>query len=131
MSLKRSIETTDRLEILDISDMVSDAIPAGTDSGLCSVFVSHTTAGLVVNEAEDGLLRDMESTLKTLIRSDQSYEHDRIDNNADAHLRSMLLNSNVTLPLEGGELGLGTWQSILFVEADGPRKRTVQITIVD
>ena len=84
-----------------------------------------------VNVAEDGLLRDIKGTLLDLISSDRSYEHDRIDDNAAAHLRSMLLNSSVTVPVQDGELGLGTWQSILFVEADGPRKRHIQITVLE
>ena len=131
MAVTREIETTDRVEILDITDLVEAAVPVTADAGLCSVFVSHTTAGLAVNEAEPGLLQDIESTLERLIPGEESYDHDRIDDNADAHLRNLLLQSSVTLPIRDGALALGTWQSVLFVESDGPRTRTVTITVVE
>ncbi|WP_435101340.1 secondary thiamine-phosphate synthase enzyme YjbQ [Halarchaeum sp. P4] len=60
---------------------------------------------------------------------DEQYAHDRIDDNADAHLRAMLLGESVSVPVSDGELDLGTWQSVLFVECDGPRTRSVTVTV--
>jgi secondary thiamine-phosphate synthase enzyme len=90
------------------------------------VFVEHTTAGLSVNEAEPRLLGDIERALTELV-PESGWDHDEIDDNADAHLRSMLLGRDVTIPVADGTLGLGTWQSILLVECDGPRTRTVTV----
>jgi secondary thiamine-phosphate synthase enzyme len=119
------ISTDDRLTVVDITDRVEAALPADA-SGTATVFVRHTTAGVTVNEAEARLLGDFESALDGLV-PDTGWEHDALDGNADAHLRAMLLGPDVTVPVENGSLALGTWQSVLFVECDGPRTRTVQI----
>jgi secondary thiamine-phosphate synthase enzyme len=119
------VETGERLTVVDVTDRVAESLPADAD-GTCTVFVEHTTAGVVVNEAEDRLLADVESFLAELV-PDSGWKHDRIDDNADSHLRAMLLGESVTVPVTGGDLDLGAWQSILFVECDGPRRRTVRV----
>lgn len=121
------LSTNERVEGIDITDRIGDVITA--ESGLCTVFVPHTTAGVVVNENEYGLLSDIERTLEELVPRGSGYAHDEIDGNADAHLRSMLIGEHVTVPVEDGSLALGTWQSILFVECDGPRDRRVSVTV--
>lgn len=68
--------------------------------------------------------------MNTLVPKGKGYQHDQIDNNAHAHLRSVLLGSSVTIPIENGSLALGTWQSIFFVECDGPRRREVCVSIL-
>ncbi|MFB6122957.1 MAG: secondary thiamine-phosphate synthase enzyme YjbQ [Haloferacaceae archaeon] len=123
--MELAVRTDDRLTVVDVTDRVTQALPADAD-GTCTVFVEHTTAGVVVNEAEDRLLADVEAFLSDLV-PDSGWEHDRIDDNADSHLRAMLLGESVTVPVTDGELDLGTWQSILFVECDGPRRRTVRV----
>jgi secondary thiamine-phosphate synthase enzyme len=123
-----AVETDERLTTVDVTDRVAAAVPAGVD-GACTAFVRHTTAALVVNEAEDRLLGDVESFLSETV-SDGGWDHDRIDDNADAHLRALLLGPGVTVPVEDGELALGTWQSVLLVECDGPRTREVAVTAV-
>jgi secondary thiamine-phosphate synthase enzyme len=122
-----SIATDDRLDTVDVTAAVEDAIPAGA-SGTCTVFVQHTTAGIVVQENESGLREDLETFLGDLV-PDEGWNHDRIDDNADAHLRASLVGPSVTIPVEEGELALGTWQSILFVECDGPRSRTLVVAV--
>lgn len=102
---------------------VEEALPSDAE-GTCTVFVRHTTAGVAVNEAESRLLSDVESFLADLV-PDGGWAHDRIDDNADSHLRALLLGPSVTLPVSDGRLDLGTWQSVLLVECDGPRTRTV------
>jgi secondary thiamine-phosphate synthase enzyme len=122
-----TISTTDRTDIVDITDRVAEAVPDGIDGG-CSVFVAHTTAGITVQEAERRLLGDIEDTLDSLI-PDDGHAHDALDDNADSHLRAMLVGASETVPVRDGALALGTWQSLLLVECDGPRERTVRVTV--
>jgi len=120
------VATTAAIDVVDITDQVSATLP-DEFTGSCTVFVPHTTAGITINENESGLLADIEEMLRTVVADGEDYEHDRIDDNASAHLRSILLGSDVTVPVTNGSLALGTWQSILMVEADGPRKRRVLV----
>lgn len=119
------VSTEERLTTVDITDRVATALPPDA-TGTCTVFVRHTTAAVSVNEAEPRLLDDIEQALDQLI-PDEGWQHDQLDGNADSHLRSMLLGRDATVPVVDGDLDLGTWQSILLVECDGPRTRTVTI----
>ena len=120
------ISTGDRVDVVDVTDRVASEIPDGAD-GLATVFAQHTTAGVTVNEAESRLLADVEDALGRLIAEDGGWAHDAIDDNADAHLRAMLVGNGPTIPVEDGDLALGTWQSVLLVECDGPRTRTLRV----
>lgn len=122
------VTTNERVEVLDVTDRVRAEIPAGAD-GVATVVVRHTSAGIAVNEAESRLLGDVEDALSRLVPADGGWAHDEIDDNADAHLRSMLLGSSVSIPVDDGELDLGTWQSILLFEGDGPRTRTLRVVV--
>lgn len=119
------IRTDEQVAILDITDRVADELPADA-TGACTVFVEHTTAGVCLNEAEPRLIEDMAEFVEGLAPS-TGWRHDELDDNADAHLRSMLLGRSATVPVEDGRPDLGTWQSILFVECDGPRTRSVRV----
>lgn len=121
------VETERRLATVDVTDEVRAAIPEDA-SGVCTAFVRHTTAGLVVNEAESRLLGDAEDFLSELV-PDAGWDHDRIDDNADSHLRSLLLGPSVSIPVEDGDLATGTWQSVILVECDGPRTREVVVEV--
>lgn len=120
-----SVETSSRLEALDVTDRVQRALPADA-SGTVTVFVRHTTAAVTVNEAESRLLEDLETFLGDAV-ADEGWAHDRLDDNADGHLRATLVGPSVTLPVSDGGLDLGRWQSVLLVECDGPRERTVDV----
>ncbi|NUB92023.1 YjbQ family protein [Haloterrigena sp. SYSU A558-1] len=124
-----SVETDARLTTVDVTDRIAAAVPDDLESGTATVFVQHTTAGLVVQENESRLRGDIETFLRELV-PDEGHAHDRLDGNADSHLRATLIGPDVTIPVEDGELALGTWQSVLFVECDGPRSRTVSVTTV-
>ena len=127
-----TVETDEHTQVVDVTDKVTEELQnQHVTDGLCTVFVQHTTAGVVVNEAESRLLEDVESFLETLVPDRDDYRHDQIDDNADSHLRALLLGESVTVPVEDGELALGTWQRILFVECDGPRTRRVSATVTD
>ncbi|WP_435067832.1 secondary thiamine-phosphate synthase enzyme YjbQ [Haloplanus sp. C73] len=119
-----TVSTDAERDVVDITDRVADAVTA--DTGTVTVFAEHTTAGVVVNEAEPRLLDDMEAFLGTLV-PDEGWAHDELDGNADAHLRSLVLGASETIPVENGSLALGRWQSVLLVECDGPRERTVWV----
>jgi secondary thiamine-phosphate synthase enzyme len=122
-----TVDTDRRLEVIDITDRVEAALPNDAD-GTATVFVRHTTAGIAVNEAESRLLGDFEAFLADAV-DDDGWDHDRLDGNADAHLRALLIGASETLPVSDGTLDLGTWQSVLFVECDGPRSRTVDVRV--
>jgi len=124
-----SISTDARLTTVDVTDRVGDVVPDGV-TGTCTAFVPHTTAGVVLQENEAGLRRDLEAVFEDLV-ADRGWDHDRIDDNADAHLRATLVGPNVTVPVSDGDLALGTWQSVLFVECDGPRSRTMRVTVAE
>ncbi len=125
------IRTTTRTELIDITDRVRAIVKeSGIKDGICIIFTRHTTSGITVNENERGLRNDILGLLETLVPENKSYAHNQIDNNADAHLRAVLLGNSVTIPIEDGHLVLGTWQSIFFVELDGPRNRSVTIKII-
>ncbi|MFB6354250.1 MAG: secondary thiamine-phosphate synthase enzyme YjbQ [Halobacteriales archaeon] len=124
--MRLQVDTDARVELIDVTDDVAAAVPAAVERGVCTVYVPHTTAGVVVNEPEDRLLSDIEGMLERLVPSGDGYAHDAIDDNADAHLRATVLGESATVPVEDGALALGTWQSILFVECDGPRSRELR-----
>lgn len=128
-SYSLKINTSKNFEIIDITSQINNLIDI--EEGIISIFSRHSTSAIVVNENESGLLKDLEFTLDSLIQDKFSYQHDRIDNNARSHLKSFLLSSSETLPIKNGKLDLGTWQSIFFIELDGPRtSRTVTLTMV-
>jgi secondary thiamine-phosphate synthase enzyme len=122
-----TVETAARLSVHDVTDRVERALPPDAD-GLCTVYCRHTTAGLVVNEAESRLLSDVETFLGDLV-PDEGWAHDELDGNADSHLRALLLGPSVTVPVADGALDLGTWQAVLLVECDGPRERRVEVHV--
>ena len=120
-----TVRTDERVTVVDVTDRVADALPDDFD-GLATVLVRHTTAGVTLNEAEPRLLGDIRRFVASLAPEGE-WDHDELDGNADAHLRSMLLGRDVTVPVSGGRPDLGTWQSVLLVECDGPRRRTVSV----
>ena len=123
------INNNKSLEIIDITSKINELIDI--DEGLISIFSKHSTSAIVVNENESGLLSDLEFMLNNLISDKFSYQHDRIDNNAKSHLKSLLLSSSESLPIKNSKLDLGTWQSVFFIELDGPRhQRTITLTMV-
>lgn len=123
------LDTHKDFEIIDITSQINDLICI--NDGIISVFSKHSTSAIAVNENESGLLKDFEFALHNLIQDKFSYEHDRIDNNAKSHLKSFLLSSGESLPIKNAKLDLGTWQSVFFIELDGPRRaRTISLTMV-
>ena len=125
------IETAGRVDVVDITDRVSQALrESGGEAGICLVYSLHTTTGLAINEADGPLISDILNLLERIAPVGAGYQHDRGDGNAHAHLRAMILGNSVMIPVEDGRLNLGTWQRILFFELDGPRRRRIFVRFV-
>ncbi len=126
------IQTKARTELIDITDRVRAIVQeSGTKDGICVISTRHTTSGIIINENERGLRSDVLEMLESLVPENKNYAHNQIDNNADAHLRAVLLGSSAVLPIEDGHLVLGTWQSVFFMELDGPRNRSVNVKLIE
>jgi secondary thiamine-phosphate synthase enzyme len=125
------INTSERVEIQDITSAIERALSEiGLKEGLLNIYSRHSTSGVVINENESGLISDFKLALQKLVPQNAGYEHDRIDNNADSHVRGFLIGGSENIPIEDGSLMLGTWQSIFFVELDGPRHRKLTVTVI-
>ena len=125
------IKTNNRIEIKDITQEIQLIIEQSHyNDGIVNVYSKHSTSGIVINENEPGLLKDFKSTLENLIPYNGNYNHNCIDNNADSHIRSFFIGGSETIPFYRGKLDVGTWQSIFFVELDGPRSRKVTVTLI-
>mgnify|MGYP001770665341 CR=1 FL=1 len=129
---KFSIElsTKARRELVNITSFLERKVEEIKGKGIICIYVPHTTAGLMINEDEQGLKKDVLNILEKLVPESGNYFHNEIDDNADAHLLSILLKNNACIPFENGRLLLGTWQSVFFVELDGPRSRRVEALII-
>ncbi len=126
-----TIKTERRTQLLDITSLVRDAA-AGADGAAVLVYVPHTTAGLTINEhADPAVARDFEAALERMVGDDWGWQHiEEGEENAPSHIRAALMGPQVVIPLRDGELALGVWQGIFFCELDGPRTRSVYVTIL-
>ncbi|HZU20342.1 MAG TPA: secondary thiamine-phosphate synthase enzyme YjbQ [Gaiellaceae bacterium] len=125
--------TTERhTQLIDITRAVREAA-AGADGSAVLVYVPHTTAGLTINEHADPMVaRDFEMALERLVGEDWGWRHvEEGEENAPSHPRASLMGPQLVIPLrDGGELALGTWQGIFFCEFDGPRTRSVYVSVL-
>ena len=130
MLFEIEIPTREEFELIDITHLINQKIrEADVKEGIAVIFTQHTTTALFINENESGLLEDVREFFQSLIPKGKGYKHDRIDRNAHSHLRSILLNPSLAIPIKEGKLLLGTWQSVIFAELDGPRRRRVFIKL--
>jgi secondary thiamine-phosphate synthase enzyme len=122
-----AVKTPTREEFIDITHEVRSAVRnSGIISGMCIVFVPHTTAGITINEnADPDVKEDMLMALKKMVPDSLPWRH--AEGNSPAHVKAGLIGSAVTTIIDGGDLQLGTWQGIYFCEFDGPRHRNVWI----
>jgi secondary thiamine-phosphate synthase enzyme len=128
---KISVETISNKEIADITIMINQQLAQMEDlkSGLCNVFIPHTTAALSTADLDPGTDLDMIDAFKKLIPK-LNYRHPHNPMHAPDHIAATLIGASVTLPIENGQLLLGTWQRVVLVELDGPRKREVIISVI-
>ena len=120
-----SARTGRRTQFVDITGEVQKAASGlGVEDGTVTVFVPHTTAGITINEnADPDVTADMEMALERMVPWSAGYAHG--EGNAAAHVKASLMGSSVRVPVEGGQVRMGTWQGIFFCEFDGPRTREV------
>ena len=121
------VRSRSREEMIDITREVEEHLPADGD-GICVLFVQHTTCGLTVNEnADPDVQSDMLGFLQRLIpQYEPHFKHG--EHNSDAHIKSSLVGSSVTVPYKNSKLCLGRWQAVYLCEFDGPRERTILFT---
>jgi secondary thiamine-phosphate synthase enzyme len=126
-----AVRTSGRTQVVDVTAQVEEVVrSSGVSEGVVVVHSPHTTTAVVVNEHEGQLVADMMDWAAKMAPEGAGYRHDRTDGNAHAHLRGMMLGASVSVPVTGGRLALGTWQSVLFVELDGPRDRRLHVQCV-
>lgn len=130
MATRIEVRTTRREELVDITDRIEEVLaPAAGMDGLVHVQSLHTTCGLTLNEGHDpDVAGDMVRYFRELVPPDARFRH--AEGNSDAHIKTTMFGPGLTVPIEDGRLLLGTWQRVFLAEWDGPRTRTVVVTVV-
>lgn len=125
-----NVKSRARNEFIDITDKIQEAVKEeGITSGICYIYVPHTTAGITINEGADtSVQRDIQTALSKLVPFEAEYSHR--EGNADAHIKSTLVGISKIVFVEDAKLLLGTWQAIYFCEFDGPRHRRVAVKVL-
>ena len=130
------IDTDQRIELVDLTNRVMEfARRFNIREGMLSIWSMHTTCTLLINEFQGALLSDIKRFLEQMVARDAEYLHNDPNHsdcdrqNADSHLRAMLLGHSLTLQISGGEVVLGQWQRILMAELDGPRARSLRVQV--
>jgi secondary thiamine-phosphate synthase enzyme len=128
--------TNDRLQLLNITERINEIVrKSGIRDGLVHLQSLHTTSAVFLNEWQDALLHDVKGFLEQMAERDHYYRHndpqfsDCERKNADSHLRGMLMGQTLCLQVRNANLLLGTWQSIIFAEFDGPRSRSLAVQV--
>ncbi len=131
------VATEGRLQFIDLTERIRDRLQRyRIRQGLLILSSLHTTTALFINEWQEALLYDLRVLLERLVKAEDGYRHndprysDCDRGNAHAHLRSVLLGRPLSVPLVDGELALGTFQSIIFAELDGPRERRLHLQVL-
>ncbi len=126
-----TVKTDRHTQLLDVTEQVREAI-GGERGAAVLVFCPHTTAGLTINEHADPMVaRDFEMALERIVPEGWSWQHlEEGEENAPSHPRASLMGPHVLVPLRDGKLALGTWQGIFLCEFDGPRTRSLYVTVL-
>ncbi len=124
--------TSKHREYINITDKVEKAVAtSGVQEGMALVSAMHITAGVWVNDAEDGLLEDIDEWLEQLAPFKPDYRHHRTgETNGDSHLKNLLVHHQVILPITEGRLDLGPWQAVYYAEFDGKRRKRAIIKVM-
>jgi secondary thiamine-phosphate synthase enzyme len=128
--------TNDRLQLLNITDRINDIVrKSGVRDGMVHLQSLHTTSAVFINEWQEALLHDVKAFLEQVVNRDQYYRHNDPEHsdcerkNADSHMRGMLMGQTLCLQVCNATVLLGTWQSIIFAEFDGPRSRSLAVQV--
>lgn len=124
------VRTTKHTSFVNITSQVREVVKSsGVSSGICVIYVPHTTACVFINEGADpDVVKDIAYSVEKLIPWNDSYAHG--EGNSAAHIRSAIIGNSRVIPIENGELLLGTWESIFLAEFDGPRERKVVVKVI-
>ena len=124
------VSTGSLKEVVDLTDRIQSLIRrANLREGLCTLFIAHTTAALTTGEIGEGTEEDLLEVVERIIPSIR-FRHAHDPTHAWSHMAGSLLGPSLTIPVTEGQLALGTWQSVMLVELDGPRERTVSVTLL-
>lgn len=125
-------ETPNRRVYLHITEQVEKIVAkSGIREGMCLVSAMHITAGVYVNDAESGLIQDIDEWLEKLAPQNPHYKHHWTgEDNADAHLKRMIVGHQIILPITEGKLDLGPWEQVYYAEFDGQRKKRVIVKVM-
>jgi secondary thiamine-phosphate synthase enzyme len=125
------VRTHARTEMVDITSKIQQSVrESGIESGICTVFVPHTTAGITINEnADPDVVSDILKEVNKIVPFEDGYLH--MEGNSAAHIKASMFGFSQQIIVEGGRLMLGTWQGIYFCEFDGPRNREVYVKITE
>ena len=127
-----TLSTSKKQELIDITDKINAIIKKSKiKNGICNIFAAHATAAIIINENYDpNICLDLIDALNKLIPSG-IWRHDKVDGNADSHIKSAILGPSETIPIKNNKLELGRWQSVMFAELDGSRNsRKIIVTII-
>jgi len=126
-----TVKSSKRNELIDINHEVEDIVSkSGIKEGICNIYAPHATCGIIINENYDpNICLDIVDLLKEYVPQGK-WRHDRIDNNADAHIKAAIVGPSETIPISEGRLVMGRWQSIMLADFDGPRERKIVVTII-
>ena len=124
-----SVKTDRRTQLVDVTAQVQKAVgSSGVTTGICYLYVPHTTAAITINECADpDVARDVESALDRLVPTAGPYRHR--EGNSDSHVKAVLVGASQIVPVEGGKLALGRWQGVFLCEFDGPRERKLHVKV--
>ena len=124
-----TVKSSKRSEFINITHEINKKLQeSGVQSGVCTIYVPHTTAGVTVNEGADpDVVQDIIMKLDKMVPQNEGYKHS--EGNSDAHIKASLMGASETFLIENGAISLGTWQKIYFCEFDGPRTRKVWLRI--
>ncbi|MBI3753147.1 MAG: YjbQ family protein [Deltaproteobacteria bacterium] len=125
-------ETKKKREYINVTDKIEEIVrKSGIEDGMALVSAMHITAGIYVNDAESGLIQDIDQWLQRLAPEGPDYRHHRTgETNGDAHLKNLLIGHQVILPITKGRMDLGPWQQVYYAEFDGRRKKRVVVKVM-
>ena len=127
------ISTSKKQELIDVTNRIRKIVKdSKVKNGICIIYVPHATAGILINENCDAsVCNDIINKLEEIAPSTETYEHDKIDDNAHSHIKASIIGPSETAIIQNNEVVLGTWQGVALAEFDGPKTRTVLIKIIE